>query len=125
MDDRSRTGVLVGIATAVDYVAWLAWDRERYLGDDGLSHGPYEAWQVVGLVAVLAAVVFAGGRRGHALTTAAVATAVLTACWLANVFVEGVEDGLFLVGAMMVAVATFAGGWLVATLGRASRGARP
>ncbi|GAA2221702.1 hypothetical protein GCM10010232_02520 [Streptomyces amakusaensis] len=39
--------------TAAAWAAWLGWDQVRDEALDGSSTGPYEAWQVIGLVLTL------------------------------------------------------------------------
>ncbi|MYW00910.1 hypothetical protein [Streptomyces sp. SID3343] len=84
------------------WAAWLGWDQHRDVHADGSTTGPYEAWQVIGLVlTLLAPVYWAASRR---LVTAAVlgTTTGLTAA----AYYDWSDDssGLFVVGAGLVMV---------------------
>ncbi|WP_405815918.1 hypothetical protein OG241_15350 [Streptomyces sp. NBC_01390] len=55
--------VLAGAALGL-WAAWLGWDQRRDVHPDGSTTGPYEAWQVIGLVlSLLAPVYWAASRR--------------------------------------------------------------
>ncbi|MCX4546325.1 hypothetical protein [Streptomyces sp. NBC_01565] len=94
---------LVAVAT---WAAWLGWDQHRDVQPDGSVTGPYEAWQVIGLVLTLSAAVAWAALRGHAASAVLGITAGLTvACaydWSDD------SSGLFAVGAAMVMVGTLA-----------------
>jgi hypothetical protein len=54
-----RTSIALALFAAVMWFAWLGWDHQYY-EVDGVSQGPYRAWQVVGCgLAIGAAAVFA------------------------------------------------------------------
>ena len=63
-------GVILAVASLVNYLAWLGWDRERDVAPDGSLSGPYEPWQVqVWCSAWESSLVVAGGavtRTRHA-----------------------------------------------------------
>lgn len=91
--------VLLGIATAANWLAWLGWDQHYDPAPGGGVSGPYEVWQVVGLAVVQAALVVIAAHR-HAIAAIAGATLGLTAtcAW------DWSDDasGLWALGASMV-----------------------
>ncbi|MGW8887306.1 hypothetical protein [Streptomyces sp. NPDC055749] len=96
--------VLTAVTLAA-WAAWLGWDQHRDVHPDGSTTGPYEAWQVIGLVlTLLAPVCWAASRRY-------VAGAVLgtTIGLTAAAFVDWSDDssGLFMVGVFMVMMGSF------------------
>ncbi|SES44755.1 hypothetical protein SAMN04487983_105618 [Streptomyces sp. yr375] len=96
---------LAGLSLAL-WTAWLGWDQHRDVHPDGTTTGPYEAWQVIGLVlALLIPVYWAASRRR-------VAEAVLgtTAGLTLAAYYDWSDDstGLFMVGVTMVMTGTFA-----------------
>jgi hypothetical protein len=56
--------VLAG-ASAAAWAAWLGWDQEYDEHPDGTVSGPYQAWQVIGLVLTLLAPVCWAAYRRH------------------------------------------------------------
>ncbi|MET7548030.1 hypothetical protein [Streptomyces sp. NPDC005078] len=93
--------VLAALALAV-WAAWLGWDQHRDVHPDGSTTGPYEAWQVIGLVLTLLPLVYwAASRRS-------IAGAVLgiTGGLTAAAYYDWSDDssGLFMVGVGMVMV---------------------
>jgi len=117
---RSGTLWFVGLAViaAPDYLVWLGWHRHKHLNSAGTLSGPYETWQVLGVVAVLAGVSVFAARRGHWFaTTASVPVAVTTMFSIeAATNVDG--DGLWPVGALLVLLLSGLGTWLVAYAAR-------
>ncbi|GAB3657699.1 hypothetical protein GCM10027589_17910 [Actinocorallia lasiicapitis] len=95
------TAVAVAAATAGAWALWLGWDQLRDTTPDGGSSGPYEPWQVVGLVLTLTAIVLTGIRRGVPWATVAAFTTALTV----SAYVDWSDDetGLFMVGVTMIA----------------------
>ncbi|MFI6566992.1 hypothetical protein [Streptomyces sp. NPDC050534] len=91
--------VLAGVSLA-GWAAWLGWDQHRDVQPDGTTTGPYEAWQVIGLVlTLLAAVYWAVSRRyiaGAVLGTTAGLTVAAYSDWSDD------SSGLFMVGVGMV-----------------------
>lgn len=82
----------------------------------GGTTGPYQAWQVLALGAVVSLVALWSGLRERPLAGAASLTVALTTCFvLDNAFEEG-TDGLWLVGAVLLAAGAVAGTTLVSTL---------
>ncbi|MEV5551866.1 hypothetical protein AB0L35_38020 [Streptomyces sp. NPDC052309] len=61
---RLLTVLALAAVTAAAWAAWLGWDQQRDVHPDGSTTGPYEAWQVIGLVlTLLAPVYWAASRR--------------------------------------------------------------
>ncbi|MEU2111655.1 hypothetical protein [Streptomyces sp. NPDC019507] len=100
--------VVPTLAASVLWAVWLGWDQHRDVHPDGTTTGPYQAWQVIGLVLTLSAPVYWAASRGHIAGAVLGTTAGLTAAAL----VDWSDDagGLYAVGAGMVMV-----GSLVAT----------
>ncbi|MDN0200536.1 hypothetical protein [Streptomyces sp. S.PNR 29] len=92
---------LVGVTLAA-WAAWLGWDQHRDVHPDGTTTGPYEAWQVIGLVlTLLVPVYWAASRRyfaGAVLGTTAGLTAAASYDWSDD------SSGLFGVGVLLVLV---------------------
>ncbi|WP_344603084.1 hypothetical protein [Streptomyces glaucus] len=90
----------------VAWAAWLGWDQHRDVHPDGTTTGPYEAWQVIGLVlTLLIPVYWAASRRhviGAAFGTAAGLTVATCYDWSDD------ASGLFAIGVLMVMVGSFA-----------------
>ncbi|WP_412075039.1 hypothetical protein ACLF6K_02880 [Streptomyces xanthophaeus] len=114
--------LLVLIAAAA-WAAWLGWDQHRDVHPDGSVTGPYEAWQVIGLVLTLLAPLYWAASRGHVVVASLGISAGLTAA----AFYDWSDDasGLFVIGVGMVMMAslaaTFALSALIASLTRAGR----
>jgi hypothetical protein len=101
--------VLVGTATLTSYVVFLGWDQTKEPGPDGNLHGPHEVWQVVGIVVALGLIAAAAGWRRHPWVAVIVTTVVMTACFSIQGARDPLNDGLWPVGAILVAFGTFAG----------------
>ncbi|MET9763148.1 hypothetical protein ABZ016_29610 [Streptomyces sp. NPDC006372] len=93
--------VLAGVSAAM-WAAWLGWDQHRDVQPDGSTTGPYEAWQVIGLVLTLLVPVCWAASR------CSIAGAVLgtTAGLTGAAFYDWSDDasGLFMVGVLLVMV---------------------
>ncbi|MGW9030726.1 hypothetical protein ACWGQ5_43030 [Streptomyces sp. NPDC055722] len=91
--------VLAGVSLAA-WAAWLGWDQHRDVQPDGTTTGPYEAWQVIGLVlTLLVPVYWAASRRyiaGAVLGTTVGLTVAAYCDWSDD------SSGLFIVGVGMV-----------------------
>ncbi|MET9378910.1 hypothetical protein ABZX98_33055 [Streptomyces sp. NPDC002992] len=126
-----RLSVLLvpALVAAAAWAAWLGWDQHRDVHPDGSTTGPYEAWQVIGLVlTVLVPVYWAASRRsveGAVLLTALGVSLGLTVAaaydWsddASGLYVIGA--GMVMVGSLLVTAAVSA---LIAsaTRGRADR----
>ncbi|MFE7271239.1 hypothetical protein [Streptomyces sp. NPDC057623] len=97
--------VPAGLALA-GWAAWLGWDQHRDVHPDGSTTGPYEAWQVIGLVLTLLVPVYWAASRRHANGAVLGTTAGLTVA----AFYDWSDDasGLFVIGVGMVMVGTLA-----------------
>ncbi|MGW7254768.1 hypothetical protein [Streptomyces sp. NPDC054834] len=97
--------VLAGITVAM-WAAWLGWDQHRHQNPDGTTTGPYEAWQVIGLVLTLLLPVYWAASR-HYVTGAVLGTTLgltAAACY------DWSDDstGLFGVGVGLVMMGSLA-----------------
>ncbi|MEU8271010.1 hypothetical protein AB0B89_28100 [Sphaerisporangium sp. NPDC049002] len=122
---RAAIGVLLAAATLVNHLAWLGWHRERDVGPDGGVSGPYEAWQIAGLVIVLAILAAFAGWRGHPVIGTLVIGGVMWASWTLDAATSD-DSGPWAVGALLLFPAAFCGvglvAWLAASLRRRSTG---
>jgi peptidoglycan/LPS O-acetylase OafA/YrhL len=108
----------LGAATAAAYGAFLGWDQHKDVDPaTGSVSGPYQAWQVVGCGAVLAALAFETGRRGRPWLASVVMPVVLTLCFSVDAATDPDADGLWPIGAALVAIGSFAGAAAVAAVG--------
>lgn len=93
---------VLAVMTLAVWAAWLGWDQKRDVQPDGSVTGPYEAWQVIGLVlTLLAPVYWAASRRyiaGAVLGVPAGLTVAACYDWSDD------SSGLFMVGVGMVMV---------------------
>ncbi|MEU9605747.1 hypothetical protein [Streptomyces sp. NPDC048057] len=107
------TLALTGLAVAA-WAVWLGWDQQRDQHPDGSTTGPYEAWQVIGLVLTVLAPVYWAAARGY------VPAAVLgtTAGLAGAAFYDWSDDasGLFVIGVGLIALGTLAATGLVSGL---------
>lgn len=106
-----RAGVLLGLAlfAAAMWAAWLGWDTEYY-EVDGVQHGPYREWQVVGcgLSVVVGAVLAQVLLRSTAMVAPLAAAAVVGFAVPWTMSAASTDDsGLFVVGAVMLLVGGF------------------
>ncbi|MEV0754358.1 hypothetical protein [Streptosporangium sp. NPDC050280] len=124
----ARIGVALAVASALNYLLWLGWDRERVVEPDGSLSGPYEAWQVVGLVAGLGILAVLAGRLGLPRIGTLGVAGVMWLCWSIDAAMSD-DGGLWVVGAVMLLPAVLLGVGLVAFLAAsgktAGRKARP
>ncbi|MFD8420293.1 hypothetical protein [Streptomyces sp. NPDC059466] len=116
--------LLAGVSLAM-WAAWLGWDQHRDVHPDGTTTGPYEAWQVIGLVLTLLAPVYWAASRHHVAAAVLGTTAGLTvAAWY-----DWSDDssGLFGVGVGLVMVGSLAATAVVTAIASARRrdGRRP
>ena len=119
--------LLLVVTTVGTDAVWLAWDQE-YQRDPvtGVSSGPYEAWQVVGCALTLGAVALVAGLRQRPWLALAVVPSVFTLVFSLRAAPED-ESGLWVVGAMLLLMGTFAGTAAIAfpAAARAEARARP
>lgn len=106
----------VGLATVLNYLAWLGWDQHRDVHADGSSTGPYEAWQIVGLVLILSVLAVTAGRLQIPLLGSLTISAAMTVSFAVDAASSPFSDGLWPIGAILVLIGTAVGTWLVATL---------
>lgn len=107
----------VGTATALAYLVWLGWDRQRDI--DPVTQemsGPYEVWQVVGVAVVLALIAGMAAWVGHPIVAAVVITLVFTVCWSVGAATDPHVVGAnpWPIGAVGVAVGCLSGMGVVA-----------
>ncbi|WP_216591281.1 hypothetical protein [Streptomyces brasiliscabiei] len=98
--------LVTGVASLTLWAVWLGWDQHRDLRPDGSSTGPYEAWQIVGLVLTLLLPVYWAASRRHILGAVAGTTIGLTVAS----FHDWSDDasGLYVIGVTMVMLGTVA-----------------
>ncbi|MER5623990.1 hypothetical protein ABT061_23430 [Streptosporangium sp. NPDC002544] len=108
-------GVALAAASLLNYLVWLGWDRERVVEPDGSLSGPYEPWQVVGLVACLGILAVLAGRLGLPKIGTISVAGVMWLCWSIDAAVSD-DSGLWAVGAVMLLPAVLLGVGLVAFL---------
>jgi hypothetical protein len=109
--------------SAAMWAAWLGWDQHRDVQPDGSSTGPYEAWQVIGLVVTLLVPVYWAASRHHILGAALGTSAGLTVA----AYYDWSDDasGLFVIGVGMVMFGTLAvSAAVAAVIAAATRGGR-
>lgn len=91
------------LVAAGAWAAWLGWDQHRDVHPDGSVTGPYEAWQVIGLVLTLPAPVYWAASRRHVVSAVLGTTAGVTAA----AWYDWSDDssGLFVIGVGLVMTA--------------------
>ncbi|QGV80187.1 hypothetical protein [Streptomyces ficellus] len=115
---------VLALVTLAAWAAWLGWDQHRDVQPDGATTGPYEAWQVIGLVlTLLAPVYWAASRRyiaGAVLGTTVGLTVAAYYDWSDD------ASGLYMLGVGMVMVGSLATTALVsAVIASVKRGGPP
>jgi hypothetical protein len=91
--------VLAGLPLAA-WAAWLGWDQQRDVQPDGSTTGPYQAWQVIGLVLTLLVPVYWAASRRYFVGAVLGTTASLTIAAYYDWSDDG--SGLFVIGVGMV-----------------------
>lgn len=71
---------LAALGTAAAYLIWLGWHASKDIHPDGSQTGPYEEWQVVGLVLTIAIITVGLGLSGHYVASFAIPP-TLTILW--------------------------------------------
>ncbi|MFJ3226013.1 hypothetical protein ACIPJS_22015 [Streptomyces sp. NPDC086783] len=101
---RLGPGLCLAVLSAALWAAWLGWDQRRDVHPDGSTTGPYEAWQVIGLVPTLLVPVCWAASRRHATGAVVGTTAGLTAA----AYYDWSDDssGLFVIGVALVMLGT-------------------
>ncbi|MFD9405110.1 hypothetical protein ACFWA4_40645 [Streptomyces sp. NPDC060011] len=111
--------LLLAALSVAMWAAWLGWDQHRDVHPDGSTTGPYEAWQVIGLVLTLLPPVCWAASRHYVAGTVAGTTAGLTiaACY------DWSDDssGLFMVGVVLVMMGSLAVTAVVSAIASAIR----
>jgi hypothetical protein len=102
-------GMTLAVLTTVTYLAFLAWDQHKDIDPFGNVTGPYQAWQIVGVVLALGAVAGMAGWHDQAGTAIAVIPTVFTTCWIIDAVTDEWNDGLWPIGAGLVAIGSFLG----------------
>ncbi len=98
--------VALTLLTLGAWAGWLGWDQQRDVHADGSQTGPYEAWQVIGLVlTLLGPVVWAALRSHPAVGVVGVSAGLAVAS-----FADWSDDatGLFMVGVLMITFGSLA-----------------
>ncbi len=96
-----RMAWTLSILTAGNYLGWLGWDQRYDVGPGGVVTGPYEPWQVAGLVIGLAILAAFAGWRGHPGVAIAAIPAVMTLCFSVD---AAAASPFWAIGAVLVAV---------------------
>jgi hypothetical protein len=108
---RSPTFLAVVLASTVAYGALLGWDQDKDVDPNGGLTGPYQAWQVVLLAVVLAGAAVLVGWEQTPWIAAVAATVAMTVCFSVDAATDppATNDGLWPVGAFLVAIGTYLG----------------
>jgi hypothetical protein len=103
------TVLVLTLVTLAVWAAWLGWDHYRQVQPDGTTTGPYEAWQVIGLVlTLLAPVYWAASRRYIAGAVLGITGGLTIAAYYdwsddaSGLF--GVGVGMVMVGSLVVTI---------------------
>lgn len=98
--------LVVAVVSAALWAAWLGWDQHRDVHPDGSTTGPYEVWQVAGLVLTLLAPVYWAASRRHFAGAVLGTTLGLTAA----AYYDWSDDasGLFMIGVVLIMMGSFA-----------------
>ncbi|MGQ4416258.1 hypothetical protein ACN6LA_001952 [Streptomyces sp. SAS_269] len=96
------------------WAAWLGWDQHRDVHQDGSTTGPYEAWQVIGLVLTLLAPVCLAAFRNYVAAAVLGTSAGLTIA----AYYDWSDDssGLFVVGVGLVMMGSLVGTTVVSAV---------
>ena len=117
-DSAVLWAILVAVGTAVVYGALFAWDQHKDLDPETMSvSGPYEAWQVILAVLLLGLLALVAGRRGRPWVATVALPVVFTLCFAVDAATDPDADGLWIIGAFLVAIGTTAGTAAAAGLG--------
>jgi len=110
--------VTLGAGTVAAYGAFLGWDQRKDLDPATAAlTGPYQPWQVIGLAAAAALLAFEAGRRGRPGLAVLMVPVVLTACFSVDAATEADGDGLWPIGAALVALGSLLGTGAAAGIG--------
>jgi hypothetical protein len=115
-------GSIIAVITVGLYMAWLGWDQEYEVDPaTGALTGPYETWQVVGVVACLGLVALVAGRLGQRLVCRVAMPVAFALCFAIDGITDANADGLWGVGAALAFGAAWAGSNLVGLAGERLR----
>ncbi|MEU3412636.1 hypothetical protein ABZ760_15470 [Streptomyces sp. NPDC006658] len=94
------------VVAPLAWAAWLGWDQRPDVQTDGTTTGPYQAWQILGLVLTQLAPVYWATARRHPLAAVLGTSAGLTAA----AYYDWSDDssGLFAIGVGLVALGSLA-----------------
>jgi hypothetical protein len=94
------------VAAPLAWAAWLGWDQQGDVGPGGTAIGPYEAWQVIGLVLTLLVPVYWATVRRHPVGAVLGTSAGLAAA----AFYDWSDDstGLFVIGVGLITLGSLA-----------------
>lgn len=113
--------VVVAVAVVAVYLAFLGWDQQPDVDPDSDAQtGPYRPWQLVGAGIGLIFIAFLAGRAGRGKLVTAMLPLTLTVCFAVDAATDPNADGLWILGAALVAVGSLLGTAAVAALGAAS-----
>ncbi|MFI2431336.1 hypothetical protein [Streptomyces sp. NPDC018693] len=112
----SQLGSILALAVVSSalWAAWLGWDQHKDVQPDGSETGPYDAWQVIGLVlTLLLPVCWAAARRHYAGAVLGTTLGLTAAAWY-----DWSEDssGLFVIGVFLLMTGTFVATTFIAGL---------
>lgn len=108
----------VAVAVIAVYLAFLGWDQQRDTDPGtGAQTGPYQPWQIAGTAIGLVLTAFIAGRAGRGRLVAVVLPLTLTACFAVDAATDQDADGLWVIGAILVAIGSLLGTAAVAALG--------
>ncbi|MGW7787639.1 hypothetical protein [Streptomyces tricolor] len=103
---RLLPAAVPALVAPLAWAAWLGWDQQRDVHPDGSTTGPYEPWQVIGLVLTLLVPVCWAGFRRHTASAVLGTTAGLTAASWYDWSDDG--SGLFAIGVGLVMIGSLA-----------------
>jgi hypothetical protein len=108
---------LLGIATALAYLGWLGWDQTKDLQPDGVTEtGPYQSWQIIGLVAAVLALAVVGARVGTPWLAALAISVALAWSYGYDASHGPGDNGLWPLGAALIFIGSALATSLVAAL---------
>ncbi|KNC18783.1 hypothetical protein AC792_10195 [Arthrobacter sp. RIT-PI-e] len=108
--------IVMVLLSAGLWYGWFAWDTEYYLdASTGEMAGPYRVWQGVGAFLCGIVVMIVAYRTLHIGVALVVLPASFTLAWISTAAADDVT-GLWMVGAIMVAVGSFLGAAVLLSL---------
>lgn len=106
--------LLLTAAVVGAWAAWLGWDQERNDGPGDTETGPYEVWQVGGLVLTLLVAVVVVAYARHFVPAVLGPTVGLTSASFSDWSDD--NSGLYIVGVGLIMMGAFVGSALVAVV---------